>query len=116
MDLLADDADLELPEPARTAVYRIVQEALQNAIRHASAKKVTIVVRREERRLLIVIQDDGKGFDPKVKRGLGLLGIQERVSHLNGTFRVESALGRGAILQIELPMSAPDSRLTEVKA
>jgi signal transduction histidine kinase len=116
VDLLADDADLELPEPARTAVYRIVQEALQNAIRHASAKKVTIVVRREERRLLIVIQDDGKGFDPKVKRGLGLLGIQERVSHLNGTFRVESALGRGAILQIELPMSAPDSRLTEVKA
>jgi signal transduction histidine kinase len=104
--LLAENGDLELPDAYRTAVYRVVQEALQNAARHASASQVQIMVRQDGRRLLIVVQDDGKGFDPASTKGLGLLGMQERVAHLNGALRIESEPGRGTVLQIEIPLES----------
>ena len=105
VEVLADDADMELPDALRTAVYRVVQEALRNAVRHAEARTVRIMVRKDERRLLVVVQDDGKGFDPRSQRGLGLLGMQERACHLGGTLRIESAPGQGAVLQMELPLA-----------
>jgi signal transduction histidine kinase len=109
--VVAEDADMQLPDDHRTAVYRVVQEALNNAVRHAEATQVQILLREEQGRVLVVIQDDGKGFDPKVARGLGLLGIQERVTHLNGKLQVESAADKGTVLQIELPLDSVPSNV-----
>jgi signal transduction histidine kinase len=104
VDLAADDVPEGLPDEHKTCIYRVVQEALHNASRHAGAHKVQIAVRREEQHLLLTVQDDGKGFDPRVVRGLGLLGMAERVKHLSGTFEVRSGPGRGTLLTVRLPL------------
>lgn len=103
VEVLAEDYDLDLPDEYRTTIYRVVQEALNNAARHSEAKTVSILVRSETRRLLVLIQDDGKGFDPATTKGMGLLGMQERIAHLNGQMEVESGVGQGVILRIALP-------------
>src|SRR5258708_5712771 len=95
-----------LPEEYKTCVYRVVQEALSNCSKHARAKGVRIIVRQELERLLLTIEDDGKGFDVHRVRGLGLIGMSERVTHLSGTFEAESQEGRGTLLRIELPLAS----------
>ncbi len=97
----------DLPEDHKTCIYRIVQEALHNCVQHSEARVVRVTVQQEPGRILLAIQDDGRGFDAKQERGMGLLGMQERVSHLGGTFSVESMPGRGAIVCIVLPLANP---------
>jgi signal transduction histidine kinase len=82
----------------------VVQEALHNCSRHADARKVTVTVRREPRRLLLSVADDGKGFDVLREKGLGLLGMEERVARLNGAFHIQSRPGEGSILSVTLPL------------
>ncbi len=103
----AEGVSEELPEDHKTCIYRIVQEALHNCEQHSAAAMVRVTVRQESSRILLAIQDDGKGFDAHQERGMGLLGMQERVSHLGGTFSVESLPGRGAIVCIVLPLTRP---------
>jgi signal transduction histidine kinase len=103
----AEEVSEDLPEEHKTCIYRIVQEALHNCVQHSEASMVRVTVRQEARRILLAIQDDGKGFDAQQERGMGLLGMQERVSHLGGTFSVESLPGRGAIVCIVLPLTKP---------
>jgi len=100
----AEQVSEELPEEHKTCVYRIVQEALHNIVQHAAARHVSVTVRQEPGRLLLAIQDDGKGFQPQQERGMGLVGIEERVSYLGGKFEVDSAPGRGATLNVMLPL------------
>jgi len=64
---------------------------------------VHVVLRSEPERIRVSIQDDGAGFDPQRVRGLGLLGMQERVRHLGGVFAVDSSPGRGTTVNVELP-------------
>jgi two-component system sensor histidine kinase UhpB len=71
---------------------------------------VRVTVGQDPGRILLVIQDDGKGFDAGLERGMGLLGMQERVSHLGGTFSVESQPGQGAILCVVLPLNQNGQR------
>jgi len=94
-----------LPEEHKTCIYRIVQEALHNCVRHAGAHNVKITVEEQSAGLRLAIEDDGKGFAPQKDRGLGLLGMQERVSHLGGAFAVDSAPGRGTALHVTLPLA-----------
>jgi signal transduction histidine kinase len=94
----------ELPEEHKTCVYRIVQEALHNCVQHAAARHVKIVVEQQPESLHLAIEDDGKGFDAQQVRGMGLLGIQERVGTFGGRFEVESAPGKGTTLKITLPL------------
>jgi signal transduction histidine kinase len=94
-----------LPDEHKTCVYRIVQEALNNCSRHAYAKNVRVVVRQEPKHLRVSIDDDGKGFDPSRVRGLGLVGMNERVSQLGGVLKVDSDPLRGTRLLVELPLS-----------
>ena len=101
----AEQVSEELPEEHKTCVYRIVQEALHNIVQHASAHNVSVTVRQEPGRLLLAIQDDGKGFQPQQERGMGLIGMEERVSYLGGKFEVDSAPGRGARLNVMLPLA-----------
>jgi signal transduction histidine kinase len=96
----------DLPEAYKTCVYRVVQEALNNCARHAAAESARVTVRQESNRLLLSIEDDGKGFRPELERGLGLLGMEERVTHLRGTFEVKSQAGLGTLIAIVLPLRA----------
>ena len=89
---------------AKTCVYRIVQEALHNQVQHAAARHVKIAVEQQSDQLRLAIEDDGKGFDAQHERGMGLLGIQERVGYLGGRFDVESSAGKGTTLKITLPL------------
>jgi len=98
------DSD-ELPDEYKTCIYRIVQEALHNCARHSRATTVRIRVRQELDRLLLTIQDDGQGFDVRETKGLGLLGMQERVTRLGGKCKVHSQPEHGTILSVEMPFT-----------
>jgi len=103
----ADGVTESLPEEHKTCIYRVVQEALHNCVRHSGAGMVRITVKQREGDIYVLIQDDGHGFRPDVERGLGLIGMQERVTHLGGTFRIDSQIGRGTLLAITLPLEKP---------
>lgn len=95
-----------LPDEYKTSVYRIVQEALHNCVQHAGAHRVQVSLKEEPGRLKVAVEDDGKGFDATRTKGMGLLGIEERVSRLGGNFAVESQPGRGAALHVTLPLKS----------
>ena len=95
----------ELPDEHKTCIYRVVQEALHNCARHAEAHVCRVTLRHENGELLLAVQDDGRGFDRSEERGLGLLGIQERVKRLNGRFEVSSVPGKGTLLTVALPLA-----------
>lgn len=89
-------------------VFRIVQEALTNVVRHAQASSVSVRLRTERSRCRLEIEDDGRGFDPAaVRRGLGLLGIEERVRAMGGSLSLATAAGRGTKFGIDIPLSEP---------
>lgn len=94
-----------LPEEAETAVYRIVQEALTNVIRHAYATQVEILLERRADQLIVIVEDNGVGFDPlqPAINQLGMLGMRERADMLGGTLTIESSPGQGATVQLEIP-------------
>jgi len=99
-----------LPPVVETALYRIVQEALTNAVRHAEAARVRIQLQREPRAIRCSIADDGVGFDaPTVLAhrggpGLGLVSIQERLEAVRGSFQIISAPGRGTRVHVAIPL------------
>jgi signal transduction histidine kinase len=101
----ADTVSDTLSDSHNTCVYRVVQEALHNCTRHAHARTVRIRVRQEPGRIMLSVQDDGKGFDARHVRGLGLVGMEERVNHLGGSFQVKSEPGHGTMLVVELPLT-----------
>jgi signal transduction histidine kinase len=95
-----------LPGEVETSLYRIVQEALTNIIKHARARHVSVLITRRDSTVSAVIEDDGRGFAPDdIHDGLGLLGMRERLALLNGTLIIESAPGRGTTLVAEVPVS-----------
>jgi signal transduction histidine kinase len=104
VDTVDENVSETLPEEYKTCVYRIVQEALNNCSKHAYAKNVRVVVRQEPNHLRVSIEDDGKGFDASRVRGLGLVGMNERVSQLGGVLEVESDPVRGTCLRVDLPL------------
>src|SRR5580765_4019448 len=87
----------DLPDEHKTCIYRVVQEALHNCSRHSSATTVRVRVQHKSGKLLLSVQDDGKGFEVGQSKGLGLLGIEERVAQLEGTCHVHSGPGIGTI-------------------
>jgi signal transduction histidine kinase len=102
-----------LPPEAEVALYRIVQEALNNVVRHAQASQVDVILERRDGNVIAVVEDNGQGFDPQMAiqtDRLGLLGMRERAEALGGTLLVESAPGSGTTLRVEVPSgdSNPD--------
>ncbi len=95
----------DLPEEHKTCVFRVAQEALRNTSRHAGAKHTRILVQGDGGELLLSVQDDGCGFDPARKKGLGLLGMEERATHLGGTCAIDSKPGCGTIIRLGLPLT-----------
>jgi signal transduction histidine kinase len=99
----AEDVPDALPDEYRTCIYRVVQEALHNATRHSQATHACVTVRQEEQQIRVTIQDDGHGFQPRLEKGMGIVGMEERVRHLGGIFQIESSPGHGAAVSISLP-------------
>ena len=104
-----------LPAELETVLYRVVQEALTNVLKHAQARDVSIVFDRRLDSIRIVIEDDGSGFDaddaggdrnaePGSRRGLGLLGMRERLAMIGGAVRVESSSNVGTTLFVTVPL------------
>lgn len=129
-DLITHGLDnRRLPPEVETTVYRIVQEALTNVVRHAQAENVSVMIDRREGKVLVVVEDDGVGFDPAqlargVRQRLGLYGMRERAELLGGKFTIESRVGQGTTLFVELPAdgvshetqeSAPASTQTQAE-
>ena len=104
IDVDAATVSEELPEEHKTCIFRIVQEALHNCMQHAAARNVKITVAQEPSALRLAIEDDGKGFNARQEKGMGLLGMEERVTHLGGRFAVESAPAHGTVLRVLLPL------------
>lgn len=103
------DGDFDhLSEPVRTCIYRVVQESLTNCARHAQASSIGIVIDGTEDRMSVTVRDDGKGFDLKQAsgRGLGLIGMEERIKKLGGTLSIASKQNGGTVLKVELPVVA----------
>ncbi|NUR56001.1 MAG: sensor histidine kinase [Acidobacteria bacterium] len=106
VDLTVHGSIDELDEQVRTCVYRAVQEALTNAVRHAHAETIEIAIAGTPTALTVSIVDDGAGFDPSARQhgGLGLRGIEERVKELHGTVTVHSARDAGTTVKLSLPI------------
>jgi signal transduction histidine kinase len=97
-----------LPEPVATAVFRIVQEALSNVIKHSQARQATVTVRQAGGKVLVEVRDDGCGIEPARLRHLpaghlGLRGMRERAVLLGGDFSLDSAPGRGTQVGVTIP-------------
>jgi signal transduction histidine kinase len=108
---LAVDGDLErLPDPQRTCVYRVVQEALTNCAKHSAATEIQVKVVRGRTRLDVSVRDNGVGMASVTNhKGLGLTGIKERVKDINGAASIETWPGGGTVVHITLPVPASES-------
>jgi len=106
VQVTADENSSDLPDEHKTCIYRVVQEALHNSARHAQAHNVTVEVRQELSQILLTVEDDGRGFDSRRVRGLGLVGMEERVHHLGGDLRVKSRPGAGTTIAVVLPLAS----------
>jgi signal transduction histidine kinase len=102
-----------LPGPVETAMYRVVQEALTNVIKHAQATRAVVHLERQPKALVCTITDNGRGFDAGARsgnayysQGLGLIGMRERIASLGGTLSIDSSPGSGTTLNISVPVDA----------
>ncbi len=96
-----------LPDRLEVSVYRIVQEAITNVVRHAKASRVSVVLLRTRQHVTVLVEDDGCGFDPAALPAgprLGLTGIRERATLFGGVCTVESEPGHGTTIRIKIPL------------
>jgi signal transduction histidine kinase len=103
------EGDEELPLPPKTeeGLYRIAQEALNNALKHAQAERIIVYLNLDPNCVTMEIADDGQGFDPitiRERAGLGLRGIQERVAQLGACLTINSQPGQGAKIKVEVQL------------
>ena len=113
VEVQSENVAEELPDDYKVTVYRLVQEALNNAVRHSGARNARVRVEQgtapsgapsEQGHITVTVSDDGHGFDPRRQRGLGILGMEERVRRLGGTLAIESRPGQGTTVRAELPI------------
>jgi signal transduction histidine kinase len=101
---------VRLPAVVETALFRVVQEAVTNVVRHARASRVDVLLEHRADRALVMVEDDGVGFDPEGVQGwehFGLLGLRERAEALDGSLTVESAPGVGTTVVVEVANADP---------
>ncbi len=101
--------ELSLPPHQEVALYRVAQESITNVRKHAEARRVRMALREEDDEVVLVVEDDGRGFDPRVEPGrvsFGLTGMRERASLLGGALSVRSAPGRGTVVEVRIPRQA----------
>jgi signal transduction histidine kinase len=97
------------PQHIETATWFVVVEALTNAVKHARASRVLVALTQPDSQLAVEVRDDGCGFDPAAAHGLGLAGLADRISIVNGVLRIDSGPGRGTTLRADIPLAAADT-------
>lgn len=109
-----------LAPQSETHLYRILQEALHNIVKHANAAKVTVLLRWMDEELILIIEDDGIGFDPSgdgahrlSDKGLGLVGMKERAIIMGGDVQVESEIGSGTTIHVRVPGNSIESQIAK---
>ena len=105
VELEAQLGEERLPQAAETALYRVIQEAFTNVVKHSGAGRVSVLLQRKGDAALAVVEDDGNGFDPAAIRdgALGLEGMRERLALVGGRLRIETSSGAGTTLVAEVP-------------
>jgi len=109
-----ENIDDALPNDLRIHFYRIVQESLNNLMKHSQATEAEVRVARDNQHLILSIRDNGIGFNPAnrpskgAKSGFGLTGMEERARTLGGNFRVRSAPGQGTVMTVEIPLNGKE--------
>ncbi|HEV2445627.1 MAG TPA: sensor histidine kinase [Candidatus Sulfopaludibacter sp.] len=106
VDVQSENVSEDLPDEYKVTIYRLVQEALNNAVRHSGARNARVEVRQNGRNIRLTVADDGRGFDPARSRGMGMLGMEERVRRLAGHIEFRSAPGQGTTISADLPVEA----------
>lgn len=94
-----------LDSQTQIALYRVLQEALNNTIKHAQASKVTVIIKIIGTKAEMKVQDNGRGFDPvkaKSLRHIGISGMRERIQELGGDFQINSTLGKGTLIKVQV--------------
>jgi signal transduction histidine kinase len=114
VQVMAKEEEPPIPEPLASVLYRVAQEALRNAARHAHAKHVEVRLFRENGMATLQVDDDGRGFDVKRaeqrRPGMGLFSMRERVALVNGRLVVTSAPGQGALVVATVPITNWEQR------
>ena len=115
-DVMASETS-GLPAETEGNLYRLVQEALHNVVKHAHASPVSVFLERKDDETILVIEDDGCGFEPSsfLESGghsgrLGLVGMRERAESVGGSLEIESALGCGTSLYVRIPGAQREAR------
>lgn len=106
-ELAIGSDDLQLQDPYATAVFRILQESLTNAAKHARATQVEITIEKDDGAIALTVEDNGRGFDPADPRkpgSYGLLGVRERAYLLGGEFNIDSKPGGGTRVEVRIPI------------
>lgn len=107
ISLDVSDLSTRLPGHLEITVFRLVQEALTNTVKHANAHNLSIRITRRNDRLIVEVADDGKGMGPGAKRnGMGLAGLKERVALVGGSLTITSAPGAGTRLEADIPVAS----------
>jgi signal transduction histidine kinase len=105
VDYQSQGMDARLEQSVELSIYRIVQELINNIVKHAGASEAFVQVQRNGDSLAITVEDDGKGFAPTRKEGIGLSNISSRISYLNGTMDIKSGQQKGTSVFIEIQLN-----------
>lgn len=107
LNFQSDGKEVRLPSNYETAIFRLVQEAITNAIRHGKASEIEVKVEWLEKQVTIIVKDNGSGFDKSIvkSQSFGLIGMKERIELINGDFLINSSPGNGALLMFQIPLT-----------
>ncbi|MGM9923435.1 MAG: sensor histidine kinase [Bacillus sp. (in: firmicutes)] len=107
IELVTIRQELRLPTKLEVALFRLIQESVQNAIKHAEATLIQVKIEIKKTNVIAVIKDNGKGFELKESKegSFGLLGMKERVELLDGIISIDSTMGSGTLIMINLPVT-----------
>lgn len=99
-------SEQRIPSKFEVAIFRLVQEAVQNALKHAEAREIVVKLELSRNHVTVVVKDNGKGFDIREKKmdSFGLIGMRERVDLLDGNLTLDSSIGAGTIVMIQVPI------------
>ncbi len=109
VDVHSEHVSEQLSDDLKVCIYRLVQEALNNAARHSAAKHARVSIAQDTGKIHVEVNDDGKGFQSERVRGMGILGMEERVKRLGGTLTIRSTPGTGTTVVAELPSHRVES-------
>ncbi|WP_374703409.1 sensor histidine kinase [Bacillus sp. Marseille-P3661] len=107
IEFISIGREIRLAQRLEVALFRLVQEAVQNAMKHAKPKAVQVKMDINKKHVTLVIKDDGQGFDTTSKKegSFGLVGMRERVELLRGQLTIDSVIGKGTLIMIQVPLS-----------